>query len=56
MGARGSVRVWVRIGCALVEREVERKSEEVNRKEREEVDRVGEMTVIENDVFTLYCY
>ena len=61
MEARGSVRVWVRVGCVL-ERDGsrERGSREGRvrkwRGDREEVDRVGEMTVIENDVFTLYCY
>ena len=34
----------------------ERERERDREREREKVDRVGEMTVIENDVFTLYCY
>ena len=51
---------WVRVSR---EREVEREGSRegkvkkwIEEREREEVDRVGEMMVIENDVFHLYCY
>ena len=48
--------------CREGSRERERGSREgkvrkwIGEREREEVDTVGEMTVIENDVFTLYFY